>query len=519
MRYLAAITLALAAANAFAQETYESAQIATEELNGTARYVGMGGAMDALGGDISTISTNPAGIGLFRRSWAGASFGPNILPAHKGYDDTGKTVVSFNQIGFVYSNALGDEGDSYINVAVNYHKARDFNQIIPAVDYLDGSSLTRQSFIGNNNDWEYTQFDELLDATIMKDSKYGPLMYMSGSVYAYERKQSGYTSVFDFNLSGNYHNRLFWGLTLGIKDVHYESWTSYTEAVVNKTNIDCGDITLEDTRHITGTGFNIIGGLIYRPIEDSPFRIGLSISTPTWYRLETRNYTTLFNNTLDPNTGSFFGMNKAAEIDAKNEYKCYTPWKFGLSLGHTIGNNVALGASYEYADYEAIDNRVITDRYYDSYDNLQTPSDPDFAMNDNTKFSLKGVHTLKLGAEFKVSPEVAFRLGYNYVSPMYKSKGIRDFSLPCPGTSFASTADYINWKATNRFTAGIGYSNSNFNIDLSYAYSMQEGDFYPFMGTGSENSKDEEGFIANPVNATNVKNNRHHLNLSIGFRF
>ena len=51
-----------------AQETYENAKVITEDLNGTARYVGMGGATDALGADISTISTNPAGIGLFRHS-------------------------------------------------------------------------------------------------------------------------------------------------------------------------------------------------------------------------------------------------------------------------------------------------------------------------------------------------------------------------------------------------------------------------------------------------------------------
>ena len=56
-----------------AQETYENAKIATEDLNGTARYVGMGGAMDALGADISTIGSNPAGIGLFRKSNISAS--------------------------------------------------------------------------------------------------------------------------------------------------------------------------------------------------------------------------------------------------------------------------------------------------------------------------------------------------------------------------------------------------------------------------------------------------------------
>ena len=35
---------------------------------GTARFMSMGGAFTALGGDISTLSQNPAGIGVFRTS-------------------------------------------------------------------------------------------------------------------------------------------------------------------------------------------------------------------------------------------------------------------------------------------------------------------------------------------------------------------------------------------------------------------------------------------------------------------
>ena len=65
----------VAAFPANAQETYENANIVTGDLNGTARYVGMGGAMDALGAEISTISTNPAGLGLFRSSQISATGG------------------------------------------------------------------------------------------------------------------------------------------------------------------------------------------------------------------------------------------------------------------------------------------------------------------------------------------------------------------------------------------------------------------------------------------------------------
>ena len=35
---------------------------------GTARFMGMGGAFTALGGDLSSLSQNPAGLGVFRSS-------------------------------------------------------------------------------------------------------------------------------------------------------------------------------------------------------------------------------------------------------------------------------------------------------------------------------------------------------------------------------------------------------------------------------------------------------------------
>ena len=67
-RFFAMAALTMAMMPMAAQDTYENARLLGNDLNGTARYVGMGGAMEALGADISTISTNPAGIGLFRHS-------------------------------------------------------------------------------------------------------------------------------------------------------------------------------------------------------------------------------------------------------------------------------------------------------------------------------------------------------------------------------------------------------------------------------------------------------------------
>lgn len=112
------------------------------------------------------------------------------------------------------------------------------------------------------------------------------------------------------------------------------------------------------------------------------------------------------------------------------DYRLNTPWKAGVSLGHTVGNYLALGATYEYAWYDHMDNRVKDGGYYDYYwgDYYETSSS-DEAMNDHTKHSLQGVSTLKLGLEYKPIPLMSIRLGYNYVSPMFKENADRDQTI------------------------------------------------------------------------------------------
>ena len=93
----------MASATAGAQETYENAKIAQKDLTGTARYVGMGGALEALGADISTMGTNPAGIGLYKHSAVNVTAG--LVSQANGHDfaNGNKTNASFDQGGLDWS--------------------------------------------------------------------------------------------------------------------------------------------------------------------------------------------------------------------------------------------------------------------------------------------------------------------------------------------------------------------------------------------------------------------------------
>ena len=168
--------------------------------------------------------------------------------------------------------------------------------------------------------------------------------------------------------------------------------------------------------------------------------------------------------------------------------------------------------------------RVIDGRRYDWYNDVYyDDSSSDNVMKRHTERTLRGVSTLKVGAEFKPDKNVAVRLGYNYVSPMYQENGVRDQTLQSPGVYYASTTHYINWKDTHRITAGVGFSFDKFRLDLAYQYNMRKGNFYPFMPDYSAAYIDDETgqtvTLNNHCNAVEVKDNRHQIQCSLTYSF
>ena len=515
-RLLYLASLALLAMPAAAQETYENTKLIDNDLNGTARYVGMGGAMEALGADISTMSTNPAGVGLFRKSKVDGSLSVTSQEKYKSFGNADKTALSFDQLGIVYS--MKQWNGSYLNFGFNYRKSRNFNQILGAASALNGASQNKLTYlklskgvVESTNDLNYTQVDYLYDSHLIGEDgeidgkPVRTYYYYPADRYIFDSGDKGYIGEYDFNVSGNLGNRWYLGLTVGIHDVHYNGYSEYAEHLEeNAEGID--NMALIDSRKITGTGFDVKLGAIFRPIESSPFRIGAYIHTPTFYDLTTSNYTVL--------TDGKDAFNSSESLS----FKVNTPWKFGLSLGHTVDNVLALGVTYEYADYGSMDSREKDGSYYDSwYGDYYETSSSDKSMNRHTERTLKGVHTLKVGGEVKVTPHFAVRAGYNYLSGMYDmNDGYKDGTIYSQGSYYASQTAYTNWKATNRLTCGVGYSFNNFNIDFAYQYSTTKGEFHPFMNYFAGADEPENNNVASGVD---VKNNRHQFLMTVGYRF
>ncbi len=486
-RLLSLIMLAATTLAATAQETYMNAELTAGDLSGTARYVGMGGAMDALGVDISTINSNPAGIGMARKSSISVS----------------ASNLAFEQAGALFTTRINS--NHYFNVAFNYQRTKNYRDNLSASGTFNGMSQNKAAYNDlvsavntGYDDWlnlnTVTQLDALYYYTLNGDTD-GYLYYNDATRYTHSSETRGHVDNYDICFAGNVARNVYLGITLSVKDLYYRSTSVYTEQLVDADNSSIGSITVKDKRYVSGAGFDFRLGAVVFPIEDNPLRFGATIATPTWYDLASYNYTTLTNNASTG--GDYIDSHYYSEGDYS--YRVYTPWRFGLSTGYTIGRDIALGVSYEYADYSSTSTRQLDEDIFWDY----VGSYKDEEMNDHTQKTLRGVHTLKVGGELKIDGGFAIRAGYNFVSAEYAKDGARDTSVDSPGTYFSSRADYINWGATNRVTCGAGWTNKSWAVDLAYQYTTSSGDYYPCVD----------------ADATSVSFNRHKLEATLTYKF
>lgn len=525
MKKIIAITAfaALSWMGAEAQSVYDAHNIASKDLNGTARFVGMGGAMGALGGDISTIGTNPAGIGIYRSNDVMVSFGYSTQGVESKFGgntfEANKNRFNFDNAGVVFSSKIGNMTSlKYVNFAFNYSRVKSFNRSMNAAGNLNGASQTFQmaamsdgitmDMWQNSNPFNNNEIGWLsalgYEGYLIGPSETGGTDFYTSVLadgdYPYMRdfrlRESGGVNQFDFNLSLNFNDRFYLGLTVGAYDVDYNKYTLYDEDFRTSTGESTGaGYSLESFNNVSGAGFDFKLGAIVRPFEDSPFRVGLAIHTPTFYNLTWATSARLISDLYDGDdvvTETIDSYDYLNNGDMKQDYKIRTPWVYNLSLGYTVGTELALGAEYEYKDYS-------TTKFYD-YDGYGMDW-----QNGESKLCMKGVSTFRLGAEYKVIPQFALRAGYNYSTAAFKDDAIKAMH----NFSINTDTDYTNLKSLSNYTLGIGYKGSSFYADLAYKYSVQKGDFYAFDSRESERA----------LSATKLTDTRSQVIVTLGMRF
>lgn len=547
--YVTATLLALFVGTAAAQDIYKVGLLTGTDLNGDARYVGMGGAMSALGANISAMGTNPASTAQYRRN--DFAITGSLLRSSGKADDfdffgANKTRTSLDQAGFVYSLPLESGRMRFVSLGFNYRKVKNFADMA-TLDNIGVPHLMSQTLqftqlartikdnlpldLSNNADRGYVPplvnaaADVLLiDREFSKSGNDSTLVGYKpayASAYNYGKTQWGSNQAYDFNLAFNFGEQFYFGVNLGLYNVDYHSRMQYMEDsrysdgkplyAVNSRG-EKKNYKLNVMEDLTGTGVDAKFGFIVRPIAGDPLRLGLSITTPTFYSIET---------TSSYDIGSPYGGYRRDDghyddyirqnSGVNNSYHIVAPWKVNFSVGTTIAKRFAVGAEYEITDHTSGQVRLPEGEvgYYDS--GIGTH---DKVMQKQINAYTRDTHTLRLGVEALLSRSVSVRAGYNFVSAPYTKDAYLNLFTDSPSYKYATSTDYVNYGATNRFTLGLGLRGENFYADAAYQYQRQGADVYAYH----YNSADRFG-VQNDLPGQHVVMSRNSFQLTIGYRF
>jgi hypothetical protein len=324
---------------------------------------------------------------------------------------------------------------------------------------------------------------------------------------AYQSLTTGGVSAYDFNMSMNIQDNVYLGITVGVYDVDYSRSSSYSEMGLTDGS-DITSYTLNSRYKVDGTGYDVKLGVIYRPLPT--LRLGLAVHTPTWYDLSEFYDTWL--NPLDENKANTFNIDGQDPAESwgtvRNEFDLRSPWRLNVSAGYTVGKTLALDAEYELADYGNTEMRT-GDGYEDDWS---------YTHNQLMKHDLKAVHTVRLGMEAKLLPELSLRLGYNFNSAAYnkgsyKELGYYDYYNNYYSTNTMRTdTQYSNEMANHTVTVGLGYKYKGFYVDMAYLYRQNKSDFY----TLNYDAIGEDPQYFKPVK---VKDDYNRVLLTLGYKF
>lgn len=531
MTLFAAVLCSIATMNA--QSIYELNKFSLTENNGTARYIGMGGAMSALGGDVTTMSTNPAGTGIFRSDDANISFSIGNRSISDGVNSTNKFKGSFDNFGIVITNKYSNIGAlRFLNFGINYRKVKNFDSEFKTAGTYDGSQTDQMARLSEglnpadfkssntyeplyNNDvpwlgvmgWEGNMIEPDADGLAQNPPvyRYNSLMGYDANTDQKEKsngnfwsKESGGMNEFDFNVSANIYDMLYLGASVGIYSLDYKKNTVYSESY----NADASSYTLESWIKNEGTGVDFKLGAILRPFPSSPLRFGAFVHTPMYMSATMYNSSRVESAVDLDNNGSItkderFTFDSFESIgDTETKYSYVSPWRYNFSVGYTFAKMLALGAEYERTEYGSASY---------SYKNGGKMN----FENNNIDECLGASNTYKLGAELRILPGFAIRTGWNYQSSAMK----KDSFLNLPQNSIRTDTDYENITGVHNYSAGLSLrSHSGYYLDFAYQLSHYRGDFYAFDGGANESG---ESVVA----ATSMKHNYNRLTLTLGMRF
>lgn len=428
------------------QSLYDVYNISASYYQGTAKSMAMGNAMGAVGQDFSSISINPAGLGLFRKP--DFTFTPSINTTFTKSELTGnfttdsKAKLSVNNIGYV---GVNKSGDNIITWAIGMNRTNNFNNRIFVEGYNDNNSLIDAYFaeiiandIYDEKELDYyspTYIYPLWETYLINFEPDGSLTtpVPAGGLRQLKGVNSwGGTNEWTAATSINFSDKLFLGISINMPQVSSKRLSDYKEEFEYESMEYFW--LQEETLYTTGWGLNGKLGIIAYPCRW--LRLGAAFHTPTIYNLTDRWRTETLSY-LD------FGTFEHVVPTSYFSYSLTTPWRANGSAAFIFGNFGMITADFEYVDYASM---KLTDYEYDYSE-----------YNKSIDEAFKPTMNLRLGTEWRYQ-NMCFRGGYSFYGSPY---GLTE-------------KDYMR----NALSCGFGYTKHFMTIDFAYSYTLQKNSYY-----------------------------------------
>jgi hypothetical protein len=467
--------------DAVSQTADDIIRFSRTSIAGTSRYVAMGGAFGALGGDASSIHSNPGAIGVYRRSEA--TFTPQLFIRNVDADYLGQSTTdvknNFNFSNFAYvGNLMKDytksDGWISVNYGVTYNRINNFHDYNSFNGFNLRSSLL-EAYVNQANGLPESSLNSFGTAlawdTFLIDTisplNYFPQIPFGGVNQTRIERATGRMAETGFSFGGNYSNKFFVGASINFTNVYFNRETIYSEQVpTDSVLVVLNDWSQNEKLTIEGRGTNLKLGAIYR--ANDWLRFGLSFHTPTFFNLNDEYKIRMTANYKDSSRTSLSSESPQNIIN----YRINTPSRLSGSVGFIFLQRGLFNIDYEFVNYKRgrLSSSII-----------------DYSQeNNNMMNNYKAASNIKLGSEFMLTSEIGVRAGYAFLgSPIITNSK--------------------NNGSVQNYSVGIGYKTNSFFIDFAYQYAISKYDFFPY-----------DPSLTDAVTYNNVSN---ALMMTLGFRF
>ena len=497
----------------------------------TARSAAMAGAMTSLGADASSLSINPAGVGMYRTNEL--TFTPMMSFTRaknnaQPFEGNSKNRFAVGNFGVVVKLRESSTGVTAINMGLSYNRLADYNYKYSFSNagvagnasiadvyagQLAASGITsaqlKQNY-DNFGNFRWSHYDPTYWGAILgyKTGLVGDtsgawgrdMVVPNAAVDNFTTVESkGRADEWVWSLGINFNSKFYLGMSLGASTISQEKHIYYGEGYRYSNNPQqnyCMEyFNYDQITQMKGTGINFKIGAIYRPIES--LRVGVAFHTPTYYNVTYKyqggmtsqvkainnvdGYTVNSQGYIDP---PFSEQTELLIDDGDYSWRFTTPTRLMVGASYTVAKQLILSVDYERDWYNTM--RMKNSPYGPLYKGF-------------IKDEFKGSNTLRAGAEWRFIPQMAIRLGY----------GLWSGALDDNDKVYSSPVIY----RTEYMSTGLGIALSkHFTIDLAYMYCKNN--LTPYKTFYGYNANVD---IASPTFRTSISRHNAMMTLTVKF--